>query len=253
MADLDGKHYVAEDLLPRLFSGGIHYFCIDDLRGMLESEGLHYEPATLRRYLHQWRKDGLLHDAGRGWYSDLPEVVELDASSVQPLIETLKADFPFLDFAVWSTRQLAPWFHHLLSRHLTFVKVEREAIKAVAEVLEAAGHVVAAHPLGKDAKNFTTKTTETLIVRPLLADERGNQVHTFSPEAVLIDLRVELDRLGFVDAGEFERVIRALASQFRLQIPELLRIAQRRKIKPQSLLELLPINVCHFFKKSDKR
>jgi hypothetical protein len=253
VAYLDGKHYVAEDLLPRLFRGGAHYFCIDGLREILDREGLRYEPATLRRYLHQWSREGRLHDAGRGWYSDLPEAAELDTAPIQPLIETLRAAFPFLDFAVWSTRQFAPWFHHLLNRHLTFVKVERDAIATVAETLEDAGHVVASHPLGKDAKQFVAKADETFIIRPLLADDSPGEDHTLSTESILVDLRTELERLGFIDSGEYERVLNALSSQFRLQVSDLFKLAKRRKLKESEFREAVPINDLHFFKKSADR
>jgi hypothetical protein len=253
LAYLDGKHHVAEDLLPRLFEGGAHYFDIDALRALIEREGLSYEPATIRRYLHQWSREGRLHDAGRGWYSDLPDSVELDTSGLRALVDAITEEFPFLDFAVWSTRQLSPWFHHLLNRHLTFVKVERETIQAVGEALESASHDVLVHPLGKDARNFRTKSDETIIIRPLHADETPGEDHTLPTEHILVDLRVEIERLGFVDSGEYELLLRNLGSQFRLQLSELRRHAKRPKIGDSALLSALPVNVCHFSQKNDKR
>lgn len=236
LAYLDGKHYLADELLPKLFSPNRHYIDLATVQRTIEAEALVYEDATINRYLHEWTREGRIHDAGRGWYSDLRHAFQpvLETPPLPELEKLLRTKFPLLEFTVWSTRQLTAFFHHYAARHATFLMVDRDAIDTVADVLSKAGHHVAIHPLGDAAKNFALTQDETIILRPRLSSDHKE---THAPiEQILVDLHHEIQKLGLFDLAEFQSVFENLASRYRLNIPALKRYAERRKIDSSELL-----------------
>jgi biotin operon repressor len=62
------------------------YFSIHALRESLASQKLSYTPETVKVYLSQLKKEGLVFDAGRGWYSSIAEPFQLDTAPVEKLI-----------------------------------------------------------------------------------------------------------------------------------------------------------------------
>jgi hypothetical protein len=238
LAYLDGKHYLADELLPKLFSPNRHYIDLATVQRTIEAEALVYEDATINRYLHEWTREGRIHDAGRGWYSNLPHAFQpvLETPPLPELEKLLKKKFPLLEFTVWSTRQLTTFFHHYAARHATFLMVDRDAIDTVADVLSKAGHHVAIHPLGEAAKNFALTQDETIILRPRLSSDHKE---TFAPiEQMLVDFYHEIQKLGLFDLAEFQSVFSNLSNRYRLNIPALKRYAERRKMDSNELLKL---------------
>jgi len=238
LAYLDGKHYLADELLPKLFSPNRHYIDLATVQRTIEAEALVYEPTTINRYLHEWTREGRIHDAGRGWYSNLPNGFHsnLDTPPLPELEELLRRKFPLLEFTVWSTRQLTTFFHHYAARHATFLMVDRDAMEPVADALTNAGHHVVVHPLGDAAKNFALTDEETIILRPRLSSDHKE---TYAPiEQMLVDLHHEIQKLGLFDLAEFQSVFENLANRYRLNIPALKRYAERRKIDSTELLKL---------------
>ncbi len=237
MAYLDGKHYVADELLPKLFGPGRHYVDLETIQRTIEAEAIHYEPETVRRYLHQWEGEGRIHGAGRGWFSDLPVPFEPaeGIASIDAVERLLAEDFPFLEHTIWSTKELTAWFHHLPTRHATFLRIDRDAFEPVADALRQAGHRVVVHPLGEMAKKFTLEGEDTVILRPRLASEQDGR--RSSIEHTLVDLLHETRKLGILEGAEYREVVRNLATSRRLQIPALKRYAARRKIEPADILD----------------
>ena len=135
LAYLDGKHYLADELLPKLFSPNRHYIDLATVQRTIEAEALVYEDATINRYLHEWTREGRIHDAGRGWYSDLRHAFQpvLATPPLPELDKLLKKKFPLLEFTVWSSRQFTTFFHHYAARHATFLMVDRDAMDTVAD------------------------------------------------------------------------------------------------------------------------
>lgn len=238
LAYLDGKHYLADELLPKLFSPNRHYIDLATVQRTIEAEALVYEDTTIKSYLHQWTKEGRIHDAGRGWYSDLPHAFQpvLETPPLPELETLLKKQFPLLESTIWSTRQLTTFFHHYAARHATFLMVDRDAMDSVAAVLQKAGHHVVIHPLGDAAKNFALTRDETIILRPRLSSDHKEP---FAPiEQMLVDLHHEIQKLGLFELAEFQRIFENLSNRYRLNIPALKRYAERRKTDSTKLLKL---------------
>lgn len=238
LAYLDGKHYLADELLPKLFSPNRHYIDLATVQRTIEAEALVYEASTINRYLHEWTKEGRIHDAGRGWYSDLPRAFQpvLETAPLPELATLLKKRFPLLEFTVWSTRQFTPFFHHHAARHATFLMVDRDGMEPVADALVKAGHHVVVHPLGEVAKHFCLTHEDTIILRPRLSSDHNE---TFAPiEQMLVDFHHEIQKLGLFELAEFQRIFENLANRYRLNVPALKRYAERRKTDSTELLKI---------------
>lgn len=229
---------LADKLLPKLFEPNRHYIDLASVRRTIEAEALVYKASTITRYLHEWTKEGSIHDAGRGWYSDLPHAFHAnwDTPPLPELEKLLHKRFPLLDYTLWSTRQLTTFFHHYAARHATFLMVDRDAMTTVADALVQAGHHVVVHPLGDAAKNFALTREETIILRPRLSSDHKE---THAPiEQMLVDLHHEIQKLGLFDLAEFQSVFENLSNRYRLNIPALKRYAERRKADSLELLKL---------------
>lgn len=58
-------------------------------------------------------------------------------------------------------------------------------------------------------------------------------------EKILVDMFLEKDRLRLMDGAEYERVFRNLILSHRINMPRLLRYADRRKVKHKLVKEIL--------------
>jgi hypothetical protein len=126
------KQILRAECLPTLAARAA-YFKLADVRAWLRGRRLAISPALLREYLSAAMRDGTVHDAGRGWYSRLAEAFTLDTAPVAALAAELAKAFPLVTFSCWSTEQVKGAMHHLLSRFVTFVNVEAEAMETVWE------------------------------------------------------------------------------------------------------------------------
>jgi hypothetical protein len=230
---------LADELLPKLFGPGRHYVDLPAVRRTVEAEALRYEASTLKRYLHEWTREGRIHDAGRGWYCDRPLAFTPDpaAAPLPQIRNCLDEKLPLLEYTLWSTRQLASLFHHLPARHAAFLLVDRDAMEPVAELLREQGLPVIVHPLGAAAKNFTlADADDTVIIRPRPSSDEGKLKAPI--ERILADLRYEIGKLGLFELGEFQRIFETLASGYRINVTALKRHAERRKLDSAELLAL---------------
>ena len=231
-----GRHYIN------------HAYLLDILKNATERE---IDKKTLNRYLVDWKRAGLLYEAGRGWYSDLKETFKLDIEPLRHIHAVMAEKFPLIDFACWSTAQIASYHHHLPGKFITFVYVGRSAIKDVATILsnEFPESQVAANPLGKAAEEFS-KRDANIIVRPLRSSDLcGNVAGSyFQIENILVNLAIESESLNIMDQEEFRCVVENIVSSGRVNPGAMTTIIDKRQLENsgyiQKINQLIPV----FFK-----
>ncbi len=215
------------------------YFSRDSIQAAAESAGLAIKRPTLAVYLHQAVKQGLIHDAGRGWYSRLAEPVKLDLHTCAKLVREVEKAFPLLDFTVWSTAQLNPWMHHLLAKPVHFLHAPREALESVAEALRDKGWEVAVNPGKREAAKVIRPGEKMVVLRPTLAKQPPMQMgRQDSIEKILVDLLAESGRSGVIGRVEVERLFAEVASRNLVQVPVLQRYAEHREVSVPDFEEL---------------
>lgn len=218
----DGKTFVETRVLPKLFQER-HYISTEGVRQALKEAGLSFEPETVRSYLHEWTREGRIHDAGRGWYSDLPKRVEFPVTApMTRLLDWWRGTFPLETSRVWSTEQIAPHREQVPARHLLFLYVERDSLELVGRQLAADLSLrVAIHPLAREAERFHPADWD-VVLRPLLKIDADAAPSPLTPEAVLVDLAVEAESLNLLSEDEYRFVFEGVSSKFRLEISQLL-------------------------------
>ena len=223
------------------------YFSRPAIQAAATAAGLELKPGVLNVYLHQAVKQGLIHDAGRGWYSRLGEPVLLDVNLSSKLIRAVEKAFPLLGFTVWSTAQFNPWMHHLLARPVAFLYAPRVTLDSVGEMLRDAGWEVTVNPGKRQAAKAVRPGEKMVVLRPVHSKQPSAIEHQAIPEQVVVELAMEAAALSLMAPDEAEAATGAMSESGVLQIPVIQRFAEYKKAR---LGWLDAINQRHFFEKS---
>lgn len=244
---MNAKARLFREVLERLKQRA--YFRSSDVAPLARRLGLKLSAGTLRVYLSEATARGLIHDAGRGWYSRLSKPVKLDPKPVASVVKLLAKKFPLLDFHCWSTVQLNPWMHHLLGRGVTFVNTDSEAMEAVADCLREAGYDTHLNPTGKAKAQFAVRDKTAVVRKRVIGAPEEN--HFSRLETVLVDLLLESERLALMDVSEFRQMAVTAVSSGRISVPEMMNYTMNRKKRWEDLFGNEAINQRHLFEKGD--
>ncbi len=206
------------------------YFSRDTIQAAADKAGLALKRSTLSVYLNQAVKQGLIQDAGRGWYSRLGEPVKLDLHTCAKLVREVEKAFPLLDFTVWSTAQLNPWMHHQLAKPVHFLHAPREALDTVGEALRDKGWEVAVNPGKREAARAVRPGEKMLVLRPLHSKHLPPHGRQMAVEQVLVELLVETGELTLMDESEARVALGQIARSGLVQVPLAQRFAGFKRV-----------------------
>ena len=213
------------------------YFSRGELCNFIPKDGSFIRSGTLNRYLVDFNKEGILCGAGRGWYSFIKQLFELEREPVKKIVTVLKKKYPLLSFSVWSTEQLRSFAHHMLARFVTFVYVNRDSMSGIYDFLKDSGYDVWLNPRGDDTRRFSFGK-KTVVIRPIISRERSSG-HFAEIEKILVDLLVEAVALNLMDEDEYFRIFGNVLAAGRVDIGTLLNYAGRRKLKVEQFIKQL--------------
>lgn len=185
----------------------------------------------LNVYLTQAVKQGIIHDAGREWYSRLSEPVKLDVNACSKLVRLVETKFPLLDFTVWSTAQINPWMHHLLAKPVTFLHAPRETLGTIGETLREQGWEVALNPGKREAAKLVRPGDKMVVLRPLHSKQPRPTGRQMAVEQVLVELLDESTELSLMDSSEAEATFIRIASEGLIQIARVQHFAGFKRIQ----------------------
>jgi hypothetical protein len=209
--------------------GPAKYASVQGLRKRLGTKNK-IPPASLYTTLNRLIKSKILFDAGRTWYSTIATPFKPHYDPVKAIVRQVEKRFPQLQFSAWSTEQLQPFAHHLMSRFTTFLYTESDAILPVTEFLQEQGHTVYPNPKQTEVEKYVAPSARRIIIRQLVTEEPVDG-HFATIEKAIIDLYLEKDRLYLMDTAEFKRIFDNIIFAHRINMGRLLRYTQRRKIK----------------------
>lgn len=227
------KPFLYEVCFPEL-AARFKYFSLSHLRVFLVEHDVPAASATLLGYLHEATAKGVIHSAGRGWYSSIATPFTLDTGSVKSLADALAKAFPLLTFSCWSTEQIKGAMHHLLSRFVTFVNVEADAMESVFEYLRDEHWNAWLNPRGVEAARFIVRE-RTVVVRRENRKSPSKEPQA-SIEKLLVDLYFEARDLQLMSVSEFHTMLANLAGTRRIQMATMLKYAGDRELPPEMLL-----------------
>jgi hypothetical protein len=227
---MNAKAILFSQVLPQ-FKVASPYFTTAAIARRVQELGLEISEGTLPVYLTEATAKGLIHDAGRGWYSGLSQAVPLDAQPVAKLIRAVEKAFPLLDFTVWSTAQINPWMHHLLAQPVAFLHAPIDTLESVGDTLRAKGWQVALNPAPSVGPKSVQPGEKMVVLRPTLTKQPASQGRQDAIEKVLVDLVAETQRLSLMDQTEAEGAVREILSRHLVRMAEIQSYAKFRKLK----------------------
>jgi hypothetical protein len=209
------------------------YFSLEEVKRALASVEIELADDTLREYMSEAMATGIVGNAGRGWYSRHLKPVALDSKPVAKLIRSVAKVFPPLDFCCWSTSQLNPFAQHLIAQPTAFLYAEGDALDSVAEHLRTSGWDAWANPGKKEAAQFVRPGQKTVILRPSIVKQPSGPDAPI--EKVLVDLRIEAEKLQLMDSAEVRRIIDTVLGSGLVQLPVLLGYAEAKREKIETV------------------
>ena len=213
------------------------YASVDGLRTKLQLKKKKNPSTTLYATLYRFVETKKVFDAGKGWYSTIPTPFTPQYDSVNEIVKQVEKQFPLLHFSVWSTEQLQPFAHHLMTRFTIFIHTDSDAIGTVTNFLKSRNYSVYPNPRQAEVEKYVTTSDHRIIVRPLVTEEPLDG-HYATIEKTLVDLFLEKDRLFLMDGKEYERIFENLIFSNRINIGRLLRYAARRNVKASMVKQL---------------
>lgn len=203
------------------------YFNVGAIRECLRNRGILVKSETLNRYLVDLVKDGKVYDAGKGWYSTLAQSLSIDRAPVNGVIARIEKAFPLLEFTCWSTEQVNPYMHHVLTKFVTFIYTNTDLMPAVFdEIATWKEYKTYFKPGTREAKKFRVEGP-TIVIRRETSEAPRAEGHVAPLEKMLVDLAVEVETLPLMGEGEFHDMARRIATTGRIHMAVLVRYARR--------------------------
>ena len=217
------------NIIEKYKDSGRKYFSLKNLREDLYLIEPDINNNTLKKNLSRFKKDKIIFAAGRGWYSFISHRFQLDTKPIRSIVNLIKREFPLLDFNVWSTEQLLPYFQNIPTRFFVFVYAKKEYLNTIYEYLSEKGKTIYLNPTKKEKEKIYNFKMEILLLRPSITEEPKKKYYS-KIEKILVDLYIEKFFLQILDEQEYQIVFENISSQFSLDIPKMLRYKLRRKL-----------------------
>lgn len=214
------------------FTKGKYYFHINDLEKHLIANKVQFKQNTLKQNLYFLKKDGIIFEAGKGWYSTIKGTFELETKPIEEIVSLIKDKFPLLEFSCWSTEQLKEYFQHLLSQFVGFVYADKDFLQYLKDFLIEKGYSVYLNPRKNEVKKYVELKNQAVILRPLASSRKPEKRFMASVEKILVDLFFEIKKISLMDVEEYKKIASNIILSHRINIAEMFDYAERRKIRP---------------------
>lgn len=200
------------------------YFTLEEI---VKMSGISNQLA--KNYLQELKQSGMIFSAGRGIYSSVKEEFQSqEKSRVIELRQLLKKEYPCLDFLIWNTLYFQPYYHHQQTHNITFVEVEADAIRPVADKISRDYRFVMVEKASRVAPKDFDITRDPIIVR-LLVKDSPRKGHMPTLEKMLVDLFVIKDKYSTMADSDYWELWRSIDGFFRVNVRALIAYAKSRR------------------------
>ena len=177
---------------------------------------------------------------GRGQYSlpaeSLPEFLYEPSEWECNLYNTLKNNYPLLDFCIWSPRVLSSFMLHVPNIGYTFIDVEKDGMESVFHSLQQiiTDRNVLLAPSADDCDRYLTGSN-AIVVRQLIGQSPLTMVNNCQVpriEKIMVD-SIGDNELFFAGGSEIYNIFEYAFERNQVNRSKLLRYASRRNRKEQ--------------------
>lgn len=221
------------------FASAHKVFTRKELIASLKNTNRISKSGTLSEQINRLLKSGQLVRIERGVYS-LSNNAKKDFSVIcteemKNINQQIKAQFPFVDFCLWSASTLMPYMHHIPNLNLLFVDVEREVTESVFNLLNRDNNKrVFLLPSPTDIERYIS-SKDAIIIRPLISEsplQLVEGINTPTIEKILADIVGDVE-FSFLQGSEINYVYTTIFERHNINKNKLLRYATRRGRKEE--------------------
>jgi predicted transcriptional regulator of viral defense system len=184
---------------------------------------------SLSQQLYRLLKSNRLKRVKQGIYR-LPVSLFAVSEEIKQLNETLKNQFPFADFCLWSSDVLMPFMHHIPNLNFIYIDVENDVAESAFNFLKSNQKKSIFFRPSREEFNRYIAGTETIIVRGLVSESPLQTVENVSVptlEKVLVDIAGDVE-FDFLQGAEITYFYRNVMERNKINKRKLLRYASRR-------------------------
>jgi len=211
------------------FTKSHKHISLIQIKSFLSDSGFSYSGETIQKYIQQLKKEKIIYSAGRGYYSNIKNEFVVNYEDYQSLIIQIKGKYPRLTFSLWSTKMLAPVFHHLQNSFYTFIYADSDTLIFLRDFLLDNNHKVYLNPGKSELDKNVILQNNSIILRPKITrSKKENNISSI--ENILVDFYSENKKLKIVDISEYIKLFGNVINNHRIKISSILDYAERRKI-----------------------
>ena len=215
------------------------YFNYGEVSVLLNNKNIQLNNSTIRTYLI---KNESIFSAGKGWYSSIGKPFQLNKEPIKDIIKIINEKFPLLTFSVWSTEQLNSFTHHILSKFVTFIYVDLDFIKIIADFLRESGYNVYEKPTKSEIEKKFRIVNKTVIILPSIYNQPKSSGYFAPIEKILVDFLMGNRNLNIMELSETEKVFNNVLTSGRVNIATILSYSKRRKFINNSIISQPRLN-----------
>ncbi|MCF6270993.1 MAG: hypothetical protein L3J41_14870 [Melioribacteraceae bacterium] len=218
------------------------YFNYDEISVLLKNKNIQLTNSTIKTYLHSFTKNEVIFNAGKGWYSSIEKQFQLNKEPIKDIIKTINEKYPLLTFSAWSTEQLNPFTHHILSKFVSFIYVDLDFIKIIADFLRESGYNVFEKPTKSEIEKQFKIVNKTVIILPSIYNQPKINEYFAPIEKILVDFLMENRNFKIMELSETEKVFNNVLTSGRVNIATILSYSKRRKFTNNEIINQLRLN-----------
>lgn len=166
-----------------------------------------------------------------------------NSEDIKQLNSKLRGKFPFINFCVWSSKNIVPYMHHIPSLNLIYIDVEREVTDSVFSFLsETTSLRIFQCPDQEEYEKYISGS-EAIIIRTLITEAPLQVLEGYNTptiEKIIVDIIGDVE-FSFLQGSEINHVYTTIFERHSVNKNKLLRYATRRGRK-EEVEQLLNIN-----------
>lgn len=209
---------------------------LKQLRDYFRINELNIPDATVNWRIHDLVNNGKLRRVGRGLFELGAEIVytpKLPSRAIK-ISKSLKKNFPFINFCVWSSDLVNEFAQHISSYPFLLVDVEKDVAESVYYQLNEEFVGVFLRPAETILNDVLPNFRLPLIIRHLVSESPLNKVNgltSVSLEKLLVDVFCDPE-FRFLEGSELRAVYSNAFYKYTVNENKLLRYAARKGRKP---------------------
>lgn len=216
------------------FAARNRQFARKDLIAYLKRQQQSLSSNAVSMQLNRLVKDNELMHLERGIYgvSLTPKkifIILLSDDLIQLNLK-LKAQFPFTNYCLWSSKAIYPYMHHIPNIDNIYIDVERDATVSVFNFLNKNNTSPIFLCPDLNSFNLYVSCTRSIIVRTLVSESPSQileGVNTPTIEKILVDIAGDVE-FDFVQGTEIAHIYKNIMERHIINTNKLFRYAVRR-------------------------